>query len=106
MIHEFAHKLDEENGPVDGLPVLREHADYDEWAKVMTQEFNELIERVARRRNRVLDSYGSTSPAEFFAVASEAFFERGARMKERIPGLYSQLEQHYGVDPAEWRDAR
>jgi Mlc titration factor MtfA (ptsG expression regulator) len=103
VIHEFAHKLDEENGPMDGLPVLREHADYRAWARVMTQEFGELIERVQRRRNKVLDAYGSTSPTEFFAVASEAFFERGPCMQKKIPTLYAQLERYYGVDPASWK---
>jgi len=102
VIHEFAHKLDEENGPVDGLPVLREQADYADWARTMTQEFADLIKRAARRRNRVLDEYGSTAPAEFFAVASEAFFERGAKMQKRIPKLYTQLERYYGVNPADW----
>ncbi len=102
VIHEFAHKLDEENVSMDGLPVLREHADYPEWARVMSEEFADLIERVQRNSNKVLDGYGSTSPAEFFAVASEVFFEQGARMKDRLPKLYTQLEQYYGVDPAGW----
>ena len=54
-------------------------------------------------RNKVLSGYGSTSPAEFFAVASEVFFENGKRMKDRLPKLYAQLEQYYGVDPAGWK---
>ncbi len=103
VIHEFAHKLDEENGPVDGLPVLREHADYPEWARIMTREFADLIERADRKRNEVLDAYGSTAPAEFFAVASEAFFERGKKMQAKLPALYEQLKRYYGIDPAEWQ---
>jgi Mlc titration factor MtfA (ptsG expression regulator) len=102
VIHEFAHKLDEENESMDGLPVLREHADYPEWARVMSQEFADLIERVQQNRNNVLDDYGSTSPAEFFAVASEVFFEKGQQMKALLPKLYALLEQYYGVDPAGW----
>jgi Mlc titration factor MtfA (ptsG expression regulator) len=102
VIHEFAHKLDEENVSMDGLPVLHEHADYPEWARVMSEEFEELIKRVKRNRNKVLSGYGSTSPAEFFAVASEVFFEKGKRMKDRLPKLYALLEQYYGVDPARW----
>jgi Mlc titration factor MtfA (ptsG expression regulator) len=103
VLHEFAHKLDEENVSMDGLPVLREHADYPDWAHIMSTEFVHLIERVQHNRNRVMDGYGSTSPAEFFAVATEAFFEKGKKMKERVPKLYAQLEQYYGVDPAGWR---
>jgi Mlc titration factor MtfA (ptsG expression regulator) len=106
VIHEFAHKLDEENQSMDGLPVLREHADYPEWARVMSEEFAGLIKRVKRNRNKVLDSYGSTSPAEFFAVVSEVFFEKGKRMKERLPKLYALLQQYYGVDPAGWGTGR
>jgi Mlc titration factor MtfA (ptsG expression regulator) len=102
VIHEFAHKLDEENESMNGLPVLREHADYPEWARVMSEEFAELIKRVERNRNKVLSGYGSTSPAEFFAVASEVFFEQGKRMQDRLPKLYTQLEQYYGVDTAGW----
>jgi len=106
VIHEFAHKLDEENVSMDGLPVLREHADYPEWARVMSEEFADLIERVERNRNKVLDGYGSTSPAEFFAVASEVFFEKGTQMKGRLPKLHALLEQYYGVDPTGWGKRR
>jgi Mlc titration factor MtfA (ptsG expression regulator) len=102
VIHEFAHKLDEENNSMDGLPVLREHADYPEWARVMTEEYSGLIKRVQSHRNKVLSGYGSTSAAEFFAVTSEVFFEKGQQMKKRLPTLYAQLEKYYGVDPAEW----
>ena len=103
VLHEFAHKLDEENGIVDGLPILREAADYAEWARVLTHEFADLVERVRQRKNQVLDSYGATSPPEFFAVATETFFERGALMQERLPELYRQFQKFYGVDPAVWR---
>ncbi len=102
VIHEFAHKLDEENVSMDGLPVLREHEDYGEWARVMNEEFTGLVKRTRSNSNHVMDGYGSTSPAEFFAVASEAFFEKGSQMKKRLPMLYAQLEQYYGVDPAGW----
>jgi Mlc titration factor MtfA (ptsG expression regulator) len=102
VIHEFAHKLDEENVSMDGLPVLHEHTDYADWARVMSEEFAGLIKRTHSNHNRVMDGYGSTSPAEFFAVASEAFFEKGHQMKKRVPMLYTQLERYYGVDPAGW----
>jgi Mlc titration factor MtfA (ptsG expression regulator) len=106
VLHEFAHKLDEENVSMDGLPVLREHADYPDWAHIMSTEFAHLIERISRHRNPVMSEYGSSSPAEFFAVATEAFFEEGKKMQQRLPKLYAQLEQYYGVDPAGWRPHR
>ena len=102
VLHEFAHKLDEENGVMDGLPVLRENAHYKEWAGVLTQEYDEFIERVERGKNEVIDEYGAVSAPEFFAVATESFFEKSVQMKKRLPELYQQLQTFYGLDPAEW----
>lgn len=103
VLHEFAHKLDEANGIVDGLPILREPGDYEEWAHVLNKEFVDLTHRADAGENEVLDDYGTDSPPEFFAVATESFFERAALMKERLPELYGQLQKFYGVDPADWR---
>ena len=102
VLHEFAHKLDEENSGTNGLPILRDTGHYQEWAEVLGQEFESLEERVARRKNKVIDSYGLTSPAEFFAVATESFFEKSAAMQKRLPDLYEQLKRYYAVDPATW----
>jgi len=102
VLHEYAHKLDEEDGTMDGLPVLRDHSDYTEWARVMTKEFADLINRVERRKKSLLDEYGATSPPEFFAVATEVFFEKGKDLRSRMPSLYEQLQRYYGVDPAGW----
>ena len=76
VLHEFAHKLDEENGIMDGLPVLRESADYKEWANVLTREYDQFLDRVEQGKNRVIDEYGAVSAPEFFAVATESFFEK------------------------------
>jgi len=103
VLHEFAHKLDEQNGMVDGLPILRSKDDYAAWTEVLTREFADLIKRIEHHKNQVIDSYGATSPPEFFAVATESFFERGALMKKMLPDLYRQLETFYGVDTAKWR---
>ena len=102
VLHEFAHKLDEENGVMDGLPVLRESAHYKEWAEVLTREYDEFLERVKRGKNKVIDEYGAVSAPEFFAVATESFFEKSKQMKKRLPGLYQQLQTYYGLDPAAW----
>ena len=102
VLHEFAHKLDEENGGVDGLPVLRDATDYEDWARVFTREFADLVEKASRNHHSFLDEYGATSPPEFFAVATEAFFERSSLMRRRLPELYLQLQRFYGVDPAAW----
>lgn len=103
ILHEFAHKLDEENEIMDGLPVLRDSTHYKEWASVLTKEYAEFIDRVDHGKNDVIDEYGAVSAVEFFAVATEAFFEKSTRMKKRLPDLYRQLQTFYGLDPAEWR---
>ena len=102
VLHEFAHKLDEENGVMDGLPVLRESTHYKEWAEVLTREYDEFIDRVERGKNKVIDEYGAVSATEFFAVATETFFEKSIQMKRRLPELYQQLQIFYDLDPAEW----
>lgn len=102
ILHEFAHKLDEENETMDGLPILRHGDDYREWAEVLRKEFNELKESVHKGRDTVLDDYASVSPPEFFAVATETFFEKPVQMKTRLPELYEQLRKFYHLDPADW----
>ncbi len=102
VLHEFAHKLDEENGVMDGLPVLRESAHYKEWAEVLTREYDEFLDRVERGKNKVIDEYGAVSATEFFAVATESFFEKSKQMKKRLPELYQQLQTFYDLDPAQW----
>ena len=102
VLHEFAHKLDEENSGTNGLPILGETDHYRDWAEVLGQEYRSLETRVARRKNKVIDEYGLTSPAEFFAVATESFFEKSAAMQKRLPDLYGQLKRYYAVDPAQW----
>ena len=102
VIHEFAHKLDEQSGHMNGLPLLRDESHYKEWNKVLSEEFDALQERARRGKNKVLDEYGTASPPEFFAVASESFFEKPIQMKKRLPDLYSQLQTFYNIDPASW----
>ncbi|MRJ02301.1 MAG: zinc-dependent peptidase [Epsilonproteobacteria bacterium] len=99
--HEFAHQLDMEDGFPDGTPELPWRL-YPLWSQVMEREYKK-IERLYREGKRsVLDRYGITSPAEFFAVATEAFFEKPRRLKEEEPELYTLLELYYRVDPAQW----
>ncbi len=101
-LHEFAHKLDGENGAANGLPILRHKNDYDKWNRVMTREYDDLCKRVNRGANKILDEYGATSPAEFFAVATEAFFEKSLEFKKYLPRLYAQLAKYYDLNPAVW----
>jgi MtfA peptidase len=107
VLHEFAHQLDQEEGPTQGVPLLRTKADYGAWAKVMTREFQQLrqdLERdeASRSRSTVIHPYGATNPAEFFAVATETFFERPQALQQRHRELYQLLLELYQVDPLIW----
>jgi Mlc titration factor MtfA (ptsG expression regulator) len=97
--HEFAHVLDRADGGFDGTPELRSRDDYAPWAKVMSERFLRL-QRRAKPERQVLRMYGATNEAEFFAVATESFFERPRRMKEQTPDLYAEMQAFYGGDPA------
>jgi len=99
VLHEFAHQLDFENRNADGTPALETHAEYLAWGRVMSTEFNELRRAEATGVPTVLDAYGATNPTEFFAVATEAFFERPRALRERHPELYQELKRFYRQDP-------
>lgn len=100
VIHEFAHKLDMENGGVDGFPRLPAHMSRNAWANAFTAAYEDFCAEVDAGRDAVLDPYGAEHPGEFFAVASEAFFETPDRLEHRYPAVYAQLAAFYGVDPA------
>jgi Mlc titration factor MtfA (ptsG expression regulator) len=82
--------------------VLGDEADYDEWARVLSREFAALEKSVESGSDGLLDDYALHSPAEFFAVATEVFFEKPREMKRMLPELYAQLGKYYRVDPAAW----
>ncbi|MFO7898730.1 MAG: zinc-dependent peptidase [Planctomycetota bacterium] len=100
VVHEFAHQLDMLNGVVDGTPPLRDARSVAEWRRVMKAEYERFRRQVEIGRPTFLDPYGATSPAEFFAVASEAFFENPAGMRSEEPMLYRMLSGYYRQDPA------
>ena len=102
VLHEFAHQLDQFDGVADGLPVLRERRDYPQWAGVMQASYADLLEKVKKGRRTILDDYGATNPAEFFAVATETFFEKPVQLLREHPMLYGELKSFYGLDPIEW----
>jgi len=104
VLHEFAHKLDEENGEVDGVPALAESSHYKEWADVLTRAYSASGSADGAHGVRVLDEYAFTAPEEFFAVATETFFEKPSQMKRELPDLYGQLRRFYCVDPASWTE--
>jgi Mlc titration factor MtfA (ptsG expression regulator) len=95
VMHEFAHQLDFENRDADGTPLLETRAEYLSWARVMGEEFR----RLRSGDSYVLDMYGAKNPTEFFAVATEAFFERPRALQATHPDLYDALRKFFKQDP-------
>jgi hypothetical protein len=100
VIHEFAHKLDMENGGVDGLPRLRPGMSREAWADAFAHAYDDFCAEVDRGQETEIDPYGAEHPGEFFAVVSEAFFETPHVLKARFPAVYAQLSLFYDLDPA------
>lgn len=100
VYHEFAHQLDMLNGrSVDGTPPL-ETADQDRrWLDTTEEEYRALVNECRQGRPTLLDCYGATSPAEFFAVATETFFMQPHALKQRQPKLYAILSEVYRQEP-------
>lgn len=102
VIHEFAHQLDQESGPANGAPFLGRRDRYARWAAVLGGAYRDLRDRVARGEPSVVDAYGASEPAEFFACASEAFFGQPHALRAEQPALYGELAGYYRVDPLSW----
>ena len=100
VIHEFSHKLDMLNGDANGFPPLHAGMSRQHWAQAFTQAYEDLRRRVQLHQMTALDAYGCESPAEFFAVASEAFFNIPAVLARCYPSVYDQLVMFYRQDPA------
>jgi len=102
VIHEFAHQLDQEDGLADGAPILGQQSGYAVWAEIMNEEYERLQEVSEHNGKSVMNEYGATDPAEFFAVATETFFEKPHQLKKQSPYLYEELKEFYNIDPVEW----
>ncbi len=102
VLHEFAHQLDQEDGVADGAPILGKKSSYAVWAHIMSEEYEALRSSREHHKKHVLDEYGAMNPAEFFAVATETFFEKPRQLRKKTPHLYAELREFYNVDPIEW----
>lgn len=100
VLHEFAHQLDQEAGEADGVPAGLPLGRLHEWGEVIHARFEELREHGRAGRETLLDPYGATNYAEFFAVATETFFEKPHQLEREHPDLYDLLTGFYRVDPA------
>ena len=99
VIHEFAHKLDMQNGVANGFPPLNFNMKRKRWVKAFTEGFEHFQKKCHEKELYGISCYGATSPAEFFAVLSEVFFERPAVIKKHYPEIYQQLSLYYRQSP-------
>jgi len=102
VLHEFAHQLDIENGPSDGVPILADRALREDWVTAFGRAFDRMEWDLARGGEPYLDPYAATNAAEFFAVATEAFFEDPRGMVGGLPAVYDVLRRYFRQDPASW----
>lgn len=103
-LHEFAHQLDQESGNSNGAPLLDRNSAYTRWAEVFTEAYRDLVNDARFGRKSLMNHYGATNPAEFFAVATETFYEQPKAMAQKHPELFQQLFEYYNVDPRVWHD--
>jgi Mlc titration factor MtfA (ptsG expression regulator) len=102
VIHEFAHQLDQETGHANGAPLLPTRQSYAAWSSVLGDAYARLRDYLTWGRPTLIDAYAATSPAEFFAVVSEVFFEQPVQLANAEPALYAELRDFYKLDPALW----
>lgn len=100
VLHEFAHQLDQESSGGQGAPALPRRSMYLAWARVLGHDYAELVKETALHHRELIDQYGATNPAEFFAVVTETFFEKPRQLRAKHPELYAQLQLFYQQDPA------
>jgi Mlc titration factor MtfA (ptsG expression regulator) len=100
VIHEFAHKLDMQNGKANGFPPLHKGMSIQEWSEVFNHAYDDFEMRLQQDNPIPIDPYAATSAGEFFAVFSELFFEKPLIIKQYYPKVYELLVSFYRQDPA------
>jgi Mlc titration factor MtfA (ptsG expression regulator) len=103
VLHEFAHHLDHAmDGSLSDSSSGRGRSDFERWHAVFEREYEALCDAVDRDEPTLIDPYATEHPAEFFAVATETFFEQPCELRRQHPHLYAELQRYYGLDPAGW----
>jgi len=102
VIHEFAHQLDHHDGNANGFPLITNRHLRRRWSEIFTREFTQLQHQATQQQPTVLDYYGATNPGEFFAVATETFFEQAAKLEVHHPAMFKLLCDFYKVNPLSW----
>ena len=99
IIHECAHKLDMQNGEANGFPPLHREMDRTGWSKTFQAAYALVYKLHETGEPLPINPYGLESPAEFFAVSSETFFQAPAMLRDGLPDVYRQLRLFYRCDP-------
>ena len=102
-IHEFAHALDGLDGEMGGNIAFDSDDDATQWKRIVDSEYAQLVDAADQHQQTLLDHYGATNQAEFFAVATETFFERPAELELEHTQLFSLLQKYYRIDPIPWQ---
>lgn len=102
VLHEFAHHLDGLDGEMGGQPPIDDPELRRRWSAVVEVEFGKLVNATRRGEPTLIDDYGATNPAEFFAVSTECFFEAPRELRQWHSEWYKVLSEFYQVDPALW----
>lgn len=105
VLHEFAHHVDGLNGDTDGVPHFDSREQRERWSEVAGAEFRTLVRRARRGAPTLLDTYGASDLTEFFAVATECFFERPHAMRREHPELYALMRGVFHQDPTDYLPA-
>lgn len=100
VIHEFAHKLDMQNGEANGFPPLHPDMDAEVWTRHFSAGYEDFLRRCDAGMDIGIDCYAAASPAEYFAVFSEVFFERPELLQRHYAAVFEQLRQYYRQDPS------
>ena len=98
VIHEFAHKLDMQNGDANGFPPLHKEMNSRAWQKSFAAAYSDFCKRVDANEDTAIDPYATENPGEFFAVLSEVFFEMPQIIVEEYPAVYEQMKLFYRQD--------
>ncbi|WP_441000848.1 zinc-dependent peptidase [Fodinibius sp. SL11] len=105
VFHEFAHQLDYEYGATDQVGSANKHSSYLTLAKVLGREYKKFLTTLKENQQTLIDEYGATNPAEFFAVVTEIFFENPKELRQKYPTLYQEFTEFYQQDPASYSNS-
>ncbi|QEG25255.1 M90 family metallopeptidase [Mariniblastus fucicola] len=106
VIHEFAHALDGIDGEMGGSVMFDDAESTQTWSRVVEEGYAELVQAKETGRRTLLDHYGATNEAEYFAVATETFFEQPREMSREYGELFSLLKKYFRLDPIPWQRTR